>query len=806
MTTTEGEPRHKVTRVESGERMTTAELAPRHSVPRQGWVDIAVLSTLSILGILGFETSFGGPGFLVAAAGGLIVGVVVAVFAYQFGVGIPLTALAGVVAYFLLGTPIAVPSQGIAFVLPTLNSLGSLATGAAYGWKDLLTLTTPIGAPVYISAVPYVAAWAVALIFATLAVRWLPRHPRSSWRYAVALAGPIALYIVGVLVGTDEPVLAGVRGISFAVITLVWLGWRRSPNQSASASANRALVRRKLIGTVVVVAVAAVVAGGVGAVVPPTSYARFVLRDKITPPFDPLQYASPLSAFRYYTKTAAKTKLFTVTGLKKGDLIRLATLDSYTGQFWNVVGTDVATDGSGSFDLVGTNLPTPTRTVGTTTRSIHVTVDGYSGVWIPVVGEPRTLVLAGSAAGEEVHYNAVTGTAALTGTEGEVSKGDKFNLTADVPVIPSAQKLEKVPTAQLTLPTVYPIDAIVTQAQKHAGTGTSYAKLTALAKYLQAGYLSHGTTASPSPSGHGANRMISMFPPNGTLVGDAEQYASAFALEARALGFPARVVMGFKPKIVAGRTSVTVVGSDVTAWDEVDFSGVGWVSFYPTPTKTGKPPKTPPPPVSQTVNQSRQPNRVGQPQNNILSPVAIKKPKTKPVGFVLPGWVYTTAGIIAVPLIIYFVPLLIVAWIKRRRRRRRKNDGTGDARVAGAWDEATDSFAELGYRVPRGFTRLNTARVVQGQLSAADGVATPLIDFAATTDRAVFSGQHVSDESVEVVWKAAREEISRAREAVPRWRRWLARFRIRSKRGMPAALTSIDTTAVADRVKELVNR
>jgi transglutaminase-like putative cysteine protease len=785
------------------------EKPARPRVTRQAWIDITVLAVLSLLGILGFETSFGGLGFLVASVGGLVLGVAVAVLSFQFGVGIPLTAIGAVVVYFLFGTAIAVPSLGIGFAVPTLNSLGSLAIGAAYGWKDILTLTTPIGAPAYISAVPYVASWFVGTVFATLAVRWLPRHPRSSWRYAVALAGPIALYVVGVLVGTDQPVLAGIRGISFAVITLVWLGWRRLPNQSASTSANRALLRRKVVGTIVIAAIAAVVAGGLGAIVPPTSYARYVLRDKITPPFDPLQYPSPLSAFRYYTKTAARTKLFTVTGLKSGDYLRLATMDSYTGQVWNVVGTDANSDGSGSFDLVGTRLPTQTDPARASKRTIAITVDGYSGVWIPMVGDPEALLVKGTVAGEDVHFNPVTGTAALTGAEGGVSTGAQFDLIAEVPRIPRAATLEKTATASPELPAVYPIDAIAAQAQKHEGSSSTsnYRKLVSLAAHLKTGYLSHGTTASPSPSGHGANRMIAMFPPNGTLVGDAEQYASAFALEARALGLPARVVMGFKPKITAGERTVTVVGSDVTAWDEVDFQGVGWVPFYPTPIKTGTPPKTPPPPVSQTITQSVQPNRVGQPQNNVLSPVAIKKPKAKPSGFVIPGWVFVTAGIVAIPLAIYFVPLLIIASLKRRRRRRRATRGRGDERVAGAWDELTDSFAELGYRVPRGLTRLNAARTVQRQFPPdADKSGPTLVEFAATADEAVFSGEDVPGEWVESAWSLASQEIGRARAAAPGWRRWLAAFRVRSKRGLPPVLSAIDTAAVTGRVKELVNR
>jgi hypothetical protein len=555
--------------------------------------------------------------------------------------------------------------------------------------------------------------------------------------------------------------------------------------------------------------VAAVVAGGAGAVVPPSSFARFVLRDKITPPFDPLQYPSPLSAFRFYKRTEDTTKLFTVTGMKDGDYIRLASMDSYTGQFWNVVGTDANSDGSGTFDLVGSQLPTRETVNSAATRKFSITVDGYSGVWIPVIGVPQTLSVGGTAAGEDVHYNALTGTAALTGADGEVSRGAKFVLTTRVLTVPTPAKLDKTLTASLQQPQVYQIDAIAAQAQKHEGSASNsnYSKLVSLANSLKSGYLSHGTVKSPSASGHGANRMIEMFPPDGTLVGDAEQYASAFALEARFLGMPARVVIGFRPKIAPGQKTVTVVGGDVTAWDEVDFAGVGWVPFYPTPKNLKTPPKTPPPPVSQTLTQSVQPNRVGQPQNNVLSPVAIRQPKPKPAAFVIPGWVYVTAGIVATPFVLYFVPLLVIGSIKRRRRRRRENEGAGDQRVAGAWDELTDRFAELGYRVPRRLTRLNAARAVQRQFPPnADGSGPSLVEFAATTDQAVFSGLVVDNDSVASAWSAAGAEIDRARAAAPGWRRWLAGFRIRSKKGLPPVLSSIDTGAVTDRVKELVNR
>jgi Transglutaminase-like superfamily len=790
--------------------MTTSAPTPRigrGQMTPQGWIDIAVLSALSVLGMLGFETSFGGLGFLVAGIGGLVVGVGIAVLANRYRIGLALTAIGAVVVYFLLGTPIALPGQGIAVVLPTVQSLGELFTGAVYGWKDVLTLTTPIGAPAYISAVPYVAGWLVGLVFSTLALRWLPLRPRSSARYAITLLGPIALYVVGVLIGTEQPFLAGARGISFAVITLVWLGWRRSPNQSASASANRALIRRKLVGTLSVVAIAAVIAVGIGTVVPPSSYARFVLREKITPPFDPNDYPSPLAGFRYFKKSVAEDAMFTVTGLRSGDRIRLASMDDYTGLLWNVVGTDVDDTGSGSFNIVGSTLPASETVAKSTARRVTITVDKYQGVWIPVVGVPQKLAVAGAPAGAEIEYNASTSTAALTGTPNEVSKGLTFTIATRVPAAPTVAQQKGLIKAQVRSPAPYPVADASTQAIAHQGRGSPYARLTALRDYLyNKGRLNDGTTDSGSPPGHGANRMTLMLKKGGVLVGDAEQFASAFALEADALGYPTRVVMGFKPSIASGQKSVTVLGKDVTAWDEVDFARIGWVTFDPTPIKAGTP-NSPPPPATQPSTKSRQPPRALPDQNDILSPVAIGKQKPKHTGFVIPSWVYTAAGFAATPFVIYFVPLLVIAGVKRRRWARRRTTGRGDEQVAGAWDELTDNYAELGFRIPRGVTRLNAAAQVQRQIAVEDDAGVPsLIDLAATTDQAVFSGEDIPGATVERAWSLAKDEISRARRAVPRWRRWLSRFRVRSKRGLPSALTSIDTAAVTDRVKELVNR
>src|SRR5690606_11457889 len=133
------------------------------------------------------------------------------------------------------------------------QSLSSLAIGAVFGWSDIVTLRTPIGAPEYITVVPYVATWLVALVSTTLAIRWLSSRPRSAWRFGIALIGPFAIYLASILIGTDDPYLAGIRGVTFAVLALVWLGWRRSGGASVAQAGALRLRNRKLAGTSVIV-------------------------------------------------------------------------------------------------------------------------------------------------------------------------------------------------------------------------------------------------------------------------------------------------------------------------------------------------------------------------------------------------------------------------------------------------------------------------------------------------------------------------------------------------------------------------
>jgi transglutaminase-like putative cysteine protease len=763
---------------------TTQPVAP---VTQRTWIDIAVVLVLSAIGMIGFGTAFDSVNYLIAGLGGLVIGGAAAYVAYRLGFGALLTAAVAVVAYYLFGSPIALFGDALFGVLPTLGTLASLSVGAVFGWADIMTLRAPVSLPDYVTAVPYLSGWIVALVSVTLALRWLPRRPRVAWRSGILLIGPAVLYLGGVLLGTDEPYFAAIRGITFAVVALIWLGWRRRDGAQVALNDGGAMLRRKVLGTVAVVGTAALLGGVVGSLVAPAPENRFVLREQIEPPFEPLNYPSPLAGFREYTKDLVDTTVFTVDGLEAGQRIRLATMDTYNGVIWGVAGAEQATDASGSFRLVGRTIPDPPLFSTNSSVSLDVTIGAYDDVWIPDAGYADSITLsdADKKFAQDVRYNDATGTAVLTSG---LSEGASYTLEASLQSLPSPEQLVDVPVASITPSSVSNTpDPVIARATEIANTATTpYAKLQAIEQYLATtGFLSHGTASDQAPSraGHGADRMYDMVTLP-TMVGDEEQYASLFALMARSFNYPVRVVMGFAPE-VTGDGPIAVTGDDVTAWPEVAFEGVGWIPFYPTPDETDVPQDQVPKPKTEPQPQVRQPPRTDTEQDDLVTAVEIddSDDDEEDPPFVVPTWVYILGIVLAVPLVFLLVPLLIIAGIKARRLRRRRAAPRGDTATAGAWDELLDRYSELGYTVPTRTTRTHVASGLEEQVGTTEA---GLGNIALRTDNAVFSGRTVGEDETEQVWTEAMAAVQVARASATRGRRILSRFRISSVRAWAA--------------------
>ncbi len=69
----------------------------------------------------------------------------------------------------------------------------------------------------------------------------------------------------------------------------------------------------------------------------------------------------------------------------------------------------------------------------------------------------------------------------------------------------------------------------------------------------------------------------------GSRTGYCEQFASAMAIMARAIGVPARVAVGFLRPEAEGDGSWVYSSHDLHSWPELYFEGAGWVRFEPTP-------------------------------------------------------------------------------------------------------------------------------------------------------------------------------------------------------------------------------
>lgn len=758
----------------------------------RSWADLAVHSMLSLLGIVGLATSFHDLGWLLAGVGGLLVGTAAALGARALRLGALLTVALALLAYLLFGSALAVPNQAIVHVIPTVTSVASLGIGAVWGWSDLVTLRPPVELPDYVTAVPYVAAWLVGVVGTTLATRWLPRR-RTVPRAALLVIGPALLYVASILLGTDQPYYPGVRGVLFAAVALIWLGWRHSTVERvategiAEQQGNRrtpaaGMLRRRVTGIALVVGAAVAIGALTGAALAPAPDARFVLRNQIVPPFQPLEFSSPLAGFRQYSKLEVDTLLFTVTGLKADELLRLSTMDSYDGHLWTVAGATISTDGSGSFALVGTAYPKPILATPDGIQTISLKINAYRDVWIPSVGYPTSLSLPKQTRDQltGLRYNASTGSAVIL--DG-LASGDTVTMTSELQKTDyDDATLRDVPTARVQEGPVDNIpDIVAAKATEFAGsTKSPIEQLRNIEQTLHTrGFLSHGTASDSvaSLAGHGADRMESLFS-GSVMVGDAEQYASAMALMARSLGYPARVVMGFAPTVPESGGAVKVTGHDVTAWVEVPFQGIGWIPFLPTPTQTDVPQDQVPKPQTEPQPQVRQPPRSQDDENDLVTNVSIDNSTKKDDSpFQLPGWVVPTAIGAGIPALLIFVPLLVIAALKRRRERRRRGAERGQDAAAGAWDELLDRVDELGIATPLPTSRGRMAEALAPRL--ATGVAT----LARRTDDAVFSGRELDAAEVDAVWAEVIATVGATRDTLPRWRRLLARYRLASIAG-----------------------
>ncbi|MDP9025982.1 MAG: transglutaminase domain-containing protein [Actinomycetota bacterium] len=723
--------------------------------------------------------------FVILVVVAVLIGTVIALLGARFRWPSWAVVVAGFVAFVASGVPLAVPDQAISGVLPSVEGLIELISGVALGWKQLLTITLPVGA--------YQALLVPALLLVLgTTISGLSVALRAKWG-ELGVIPPVALFVVGIVFGPDRsgsPVWLALALLVVTLITLVWRRWRRrreairslarsTPDAAGNPLATAldgGLVGRGILAGVVILALAGGAAVVTTAVLPPTSD-RTVLRTAVVQPFDPRDYASPLSGFRrYLLNDKASQVQFRISGLPAGARIRIATLDSYDGVVY-AVGSSAVDSASGTF----VRIPSAVDQSGVrgTQLSLTVRLEGYSGVWLPTVGDFESVNFSGNNAaqlGDAFYYNNVSGTAAVLGG---VATGDSYSIDTVLPIQPDAKQLASLSPGSAILPHigVLPDDLAQHLDSYVAGLTSPGARLSAMLDGLkQEGYISHGIDpAQPaSRSGHAADRISELFT-DPRMIGDAEQYSVAAALMARQLGFPARVVFGFAPQ--ASTSTIDVTGADVSAWIEVDTAQYGWVTIDPNPqvrpipaeqpqdpTKVARPESIVPPPADKTqTNESQTTPDTSQNSPDALDPV-----------LVIVLQVLKISAVVLLVLLILAAPFLLIVAAKLRRRRIRNRAPSALQRIRGGWEEFQDAVVDHGLEPPPAATRSEVAGVV-GTL--------PSRVLAAVADRAVFAPDKVDPADADRVWDAVAELRASLDAPLTRRRRILAMISLRSLGG-----------------------
>lgn len=799
---------------------SAAKSAARRKTARYRLAGLGAAAAALALGVLAAQPIYRSPWLWIVAAAALVITQVVVWLKRRWRLRPPVVIALLLAAFIVTVVPVAVPQA--------LNS-GSLQAGMAglidglaatvLGWKQLLTLTLPVGT-YRTTLVPfYLVALATAMVIALLADK---SRRVAAWA-AVPMLVPVAF---GTIFGAAEVSPAAFFGplrfvaphetllwLTIVVLAAIWTAWTSSSDRRAALQLGRAAgdsaVRRGGAGRAAAAAVIIVGCLAAGTLLAPVldTSARAVPRDRVDPELVVRERPSPLAAYR-----AAKTNdeidrvMFAVAGANGvPERLRLAVLDAYDGIDFHVSG-----GAAGLF----TRFPSgePLQQAG----DVEITVgDGYADIWAPVATLGSPPVFTGpraDALADGFYVNRTTGGAIAFSGAGRSAVGlaDDDGYRAQMELAPAAGLLgDPTQAGPLFDLETTPELASWVEAQ---GVTPDAKGLAALVEMLrERGYLSHsltdnageltwltrladehGTRFESSAGGHSLARIETLFaqlnqqqraagaqPRAGMLVaavGDDEQFATAVALVARALGYESRVVVGVRtgagvPGVPACAADCT--GDSLAAWVEVRGAEGAWVTFDVTPQAAARPqrieegeqlPEHPTAPEERDAREIDPPIGLGEQNENSGS-----EPQAETdawLGAMLRVIALSTAAAACLALPLIFLPVA-----KRLRTRARRRDSRSEMGALGAWAEMVDRARDAGVDIPASATRSEVAAAI-GTSSAAW--------VAREVDRAIFAPSQISAEETALLWDAVRADRSERRSSMTLWQRIAAMYSLRS--------------------------
>lgn len=675
----------------------------------------------------GEAAASGGPSAGAGAAGCLLASVVgmmpVVAFAGAFGRTPPEALLDP--RYLLptagaaLATAVACLVTALATRLPPVTRL-TVGMVALAGYLVLVVPSDVFSGPHrMLSAIPPLdldgAELAVVALLAGLsalaAAETVLRGRPVVWALPVALLGTAAGLAVSAPAGA-----AGWLGPVAALVVAVFLvlgAWPRGGGVRLVDPGERRS-RRSVMAAVPVVVAAGVAAsvflpGAIGAPTRPRD-----ARDLLPQPVSPRQVTSPLAQFPALHTGRSRVRL-SVTADRPVTRLRYATLTAYDGTYW----TSRAT-----YRRAGTRLPGPDQAGVTVTERVRVEDAGEVGM-LASSGRPVEVSIAGFGVDRDtgdVVFPTDRPMPSEYTVRSVVPSADEAGLAADTPA--------RGPAGDAA------VAVFAAKAREIVGADGGYKALRRLTDHFAKGDYAESSALRP-PSGHGSLQIRRLM---ADRKGTAEQYASAFAVLARSLGYDARVVVGFHPakRQAGGRYQITE--RDVDAWAEVRFDRAGWVAFHPTPRKEDAdqtrttPEEEPVPPPADDRQRSEQ----------AAPPSARQEPPRS--GRSSWPWLLVAA---AVALVAAPVAVPVHKWAARTRRRRAADPRR---RVATAWRETLDRYADAGLNLTSATTAGEAAAAAATRFPAA---SQPTRDLLQLVNAAMYDNHEVGHADGERAWALA---------------------------------------------------
>lgn len=803
--------------------------------------DFIWLNALLLVGVASVWPLFEHAWLLVVVGVALLVGNMIGWLSCLHGWAWWRTIGAVLLAYLLLGVPVAAPEVWRApAAAPSLAQ--SVLTAPVTGWKDILTLDLPLGTYQATLAPIFLLMLVAPVLMLTLA--W---KTTRAWPLAVVVG--LGATVVGIMFGSSAPwgslsvgsvLLIGINQLIIGVVALLcalgWLVWRswsqrtaalRLPQKQATAqlrtrASYARLGRVGLATTMVVVALAA----GIGfAPKVLAGETRDVLRTNVDPVLLLQQEISPLANYReFFDDETYETVLFEVavsgeTAVPgQPDRVRLATLPFYDGITANAVSPSLAEhDASTAFRRV----PSALQSTRSEKISAEITVGSYRGIWVPIVSELRSIAFTGperSALSDGFFFNQESATGIQLAQHG-LPEGARYRLEATVNAAEPQEVASFTPArSEGSFDAAIVPEALAPWVGLQQVSPDGAGLLELIDRLRARGFLSHSLMLDEqepaawssdlgayafesSRAGHSTDRINSLFTdlldreeeigseaPDKLLVaavGDDEQFAMAAALLADSLGFDTRVAVGAKlstddPTGIAPCVAGVCTGQNMTVWIEVRDAATGaWAPIDVTPQH-----EHPPSPEVKQQSDPLNQTEVEPEQPEIVSPPdanpndsAGQDDQQQQQNIDL-SWLWGLLRVTGIVLgILLFLAAPFLLIILTKLLRRKSRKQEGTP--AQKMVGGWDELVDAAVDLGNPFPTTQT-RAEIAKLYGVKESAMPAL--AAVVDRAVFSAQLATSDDADLLWQQLDRERAVLAEQLTRWQRLRSAVSLRSLR------------------------